>query len=245
MRPNWIIFFIPLVLTAGCLPPLYNQEGQIRIGTLQTIGPDVRLEGKPETGHLPVYSSDRIETGKNSSGYLYFKNGGFIQLGENTDPEFYEIWEGTKCFIIMIKQLIGVSYYESEDGQCALQFQNQTAEAVRQGTKVIFKVTQSHTIITVHEGSMLLTYPHEMEIQKGYQAKISQKGLVEMHKLSDSALKDTVKWRKKFPSRIPPTGRPLVPTMIRPMIPPKIPHRHPTTISPGSLDGIMPVGPIR
>lgn len=199
MKTNWIIFFMLVVFASGCVPPPYK-EGRPYIGMLQTIGREVQLAGKQvKKDRYPVYSGDKIETGANSSAYLYFKNGGFVQLDENTDPEFKEVWEGTKCFIVMIGQLIGVSYYESEDGECALRFRNRTADAVRQGTKVNFKVTREHTIITVLEGSMLLTYPRNLSIQAGRQTGISQKGVEWTRQLSDSELEETVKWRGKYP----------------------------------------------
>lgn len=198
MVTNRIGYILLLVLAFGCAHPPYK-NGRPLIGTLQTIGSYVRMNGKPAKNHDPVYSGDRIVTGANSSAYLHFQQGGFVQLDENTDPEFNKIWEGAQCFILMVGQLVGISYYESDDGECVLQFRNPTADAVRHGTRVYFKVEKDlTTVITVLEGTMVLTKPRNESIRAGWQAEISRKGEVQTRPLSNSELIQIEKWRTKY-----------------------------------------------
>ena len=58
------------------------------IGTLQTTGPDVRLNNEvlPDGKTATVYEGDRVSTGSMSNAVILFKNGGYLHLDVDTDP---------------------------------------------------------------------------------------------------------------------------------------------------------------
>lgn len=246
METKWNGLIVLIFAVAGCINLSNVKKDRTQLGTLQTIGPNVQLNDKLVVGNRSVYNGDRIVTGRNTSAYIYFAQGGFVQLDENTDPEFKEIFKGTKCFIRMIGQLIGISYYESEKQKCVFRFRNEFADAVPHGTKVNFKVTDEYTVITVLEGSMELSYPSHFSIEKGWQVGISRKGISWIRRLSADALNATTEWRKKFKDPLPFEGanggsvqRPLIPSV--PPLP--LPTHQPPIQSPVPQSTQPPVQP--
>uniref|UniRef100_A0A832A5P1 Uncharacterized protein n=1 Tax=Desulfacinum infernum TaxID=35837 RepID=A0A832A5P1_9BACT len=84
---SWVGSLGLAILATSCAPlPLPN--GGLSIGTLDTSGPNVYVNGRPAQAGEIIRDGMRVSTGPGSSARIRFFDDGYCQLDENTDPWF-------------------------------------------------------------------------------------------------------------------------------------------------------------
>lgn len=192
------------LLSSGCATPgMGNYGGRPLIGELRVIGPAVRLNGRI-TGDVRVYDGDRVSTGPESSAYLYFQRGGYIQLDENTDPIF-------RIILDRIYQITGFGQGQvfaetSPETQHRLETSDGPLETA--GTQYNLQVRPGRSVLTVYQGGVRWLGAAPRTVQAGEQMVYSEGRIMSVRRLSLAELRDTVRWRERFP---PPSRRPPLP----------------------------------
>ena len=102
-RCTTLFGLVLLALLSGC-GQWQTVTPRTLVGTLETSGQNVWLNGKPGSSGMEVYNGDEVSTGPESQAYVYFSSGGFIHIDENTDPIFEWLKEGT-CIISKIGRI--------------------------------------------------------------------------------------------------------------------------------------------
>lgn len=192
------------LLLSGCVTPgAGGYGGRPLIGELQVIGPAVRLNGR-STGDVRVYDGDRVSTGPDSSAYLYFQRGGFLQLDENTDPIF-------RIILDRIYQITGFGQGQvfaatSPGTQHRIETPDGPVETA--GTQYNLQVVPGHSVLTVYQGQVRWLGAVPRTVQPGEQMVYSRGRIVSVRRLTPAELRDTVRWRERFP----PPRRPSLPS---------------------------------
>jgi hypothetical protein len=193
-------------MTPGTVTPPRAFVGVIRV----LGGPGVFLNGVAVATGVSVFAGDRVSTGPGSGAILDLANGGFVQLDERTDPFFEYVRDGA-CLLI---KGIGA-------GKVRI-FATDTCGQDVHGTEglthsdINWEVTEQHSVITVVDGSFMLTAPARRTLAPGEQATVAA-GRVSVASLSPERLRAVIAWQRKFAGVTPPV--PPVPPLPAGVIP--------------------------
>ncbi|HEX5720413.1 MAG TPA: hypothetical protein VF179_29935 [Thermoanaerobaculia bacterium] len=196
---SWML----LACLSGCStttrqpPPEPPAEGPGRIGTLRTIGDHVFRNQRRAGDGERVYEGDTVSTGEASSAIIELDGGGFVQLAENTDPEFKfkVVSDGRRrCVYLYIK--FGRVWVDS-DVVC---FETPDGGGIINSV-VNIEVAPGSTIVTVFEGTVLITSPQEQALGAGEQVLMARGGIESARRLSSRELDAVAQWRDQIPDQ--------------------------------------------
>ena len=189
-RPSiWIALALLLGLTACAA------IGRPEIGMLRAEGPEVFLNGRPAVDGQNIRSGDRVSTGAGSSARVEFFQGGSVQLNESTDPTFEQLVDAVKCVFRVIMS-VGEIVVDS-GGSC--QFETETPQlAALQNSLADFRVRGNRTILTLIEGSALISAPVAVEVRPAEQIVVAEGVLLERRFLEPSELRELIAWRNRY-----------------------------------------------
>lgn len=195
--PRYTRFF------AWVLPALLSAcatSSQLLVGTLETSGQNVWVNGKRAATEMEIYSGDEVSTGPESEAYVYFSSGGFIHIDENTDPIFDWLKEGT-CIICKIGRIL-----IDAKRVCAKTPQGWFTA----NSRISIDVTGDITTLIVVEGEVKLEGPDPRVVRSNEQLTVSQSG-VEVRHLLKEELVAAIEWHTGVKAASVPVTQPVEP----------------------------------
>ncbi len=197
--PRYTKFFawvLPALLSACAT----STSSQLLVGTLETSGQNVWLNGERVSTEMEIYSGDEVSTGPESEAYVYFSSGGFIHIDENTDPIFDWLKEGT-CIICKIGRIL-----IDAKRVCAKTPQGWFTA----NSRISIDVTGDITTLIVVEGEVKLEGPDPRVVRSNEQLTVSQSG-VEVRHLLKEELVAAIEWHTGVKAASVPVTQPAEP----------------------------------
>ncbi|OPY85879.1 MAG: hypothetical protein A4E72_01821 [Syntrophus sp. PtaU1.Bin208] len=161
------------------------------VGTLETYGPTVLVDGRTGVNGESIREGMTVRTGENSSARIRYPDGGFCQLDENTDPWFgIRVDPLTNRDCVYIRVAIG-QVFINKNLHC---FETPDVAGVL-NSRANIKVLRSETDLAVFEGQAETYRPSGVVVKNGEFAAFSQGYLTERpRRMSSTQIKNIPSW---------------------------------------------------
>ncbi|SEM57458.1 hypothetical protein SAMN04489760_12331, partial [Syntrophus gentianae] len=186
-----LVAFLLACVPCGTSPMDQSPDRGGYVGTLETYGPTVLVDGRTGINGESIREGMTVRTGENSSARIRYPDGGFCQLDENTDPWFgIRVDPLTKRDCVYIRIAIGQVFidknlhcYETPDVAGVL------------NSRANIKVLQNETDLAVFEGQAETYRPSGVVVKNRELAVFSQGYLTERpRRMSSAQIKNIPSW---------------------------------------------------
>lgn len=191
-----ILHYLAVIFLVGCVPITERSDlsSSKVIGWLEATGPNVYYNFSRTKAGRAVKSGDNVSTGPGSRATVTLNQGGSVTIDENTDPQFLQ-----EAWCVLVKMLKGQVHGDGP-GLC---FETPHASGVIQ-SEVNFRVTDAETIITVFAGSVELTSPSQVRLERFQQVRILEGRVLPVRTLSSEEVRSVFRWIRYEPEPISP-----------------------------------------